>query len=758
MYYLFTTYFHLLEHTQRFFIRGHHVLNCKPILPILIILFFILFTSTAGYSEDPAQLVGRVVDKISEEPIENILVYLNPGYQYAETNAQGEYLITDIKPGKYEVSTQHVGYHSDQNQQVEIIPGEKVEVNFYLTEMHYSMSDAIVVTATRGKSSTQELPYTMSVVSEDRISLINPLNVSEVLQNIQGAYIKDYGGVGDLKTISLRGSNAGQVLVLLDGQRLNNPQTGEIDLSTISLDEIERVEILRGGSSAIYGADAIGGVLNMVTRRGQAPDGIGASLSVLGGSFITRSLDASIDIENDMVDGSVTYRRLNSDGDFSFTDQEGKDQTRQNNDLSSQNIFTAFKFELGQSPFKTNLDMSYGYYTSERGAPGPLDFPSFTARQWDTNQKFQTQFKGKVFNPLHSYNIQGFWNWNKNRFEEPEGFFATDSKNKSGNYGIESHIKSVILPHQILTYGLGYREEWMNSNQFQESHERNIYFFFVQDEIQFKSQLGVSPMSIEIIPALRYDSYSDFGSRWSPKIGASLSLGSEWQTILKLNAGSNFRAPTFNQLYWPSDVWSRGNPDLKPESGLDWDMGVNFRLPLLNRFSFDIVYFNIYMDDLIQWQSVDFIYTPVNVSKARTKGLEINTSLQLIDNILDIVGNYTYLDAKNKSDGEYNNKFLVYRSRHNLNITLNFRWNYFSFAYDYRNVSRQFSDEENSSEFEIKPYNISDFTLRFQPKFDNWQPTLSFQVRNVFDENYQIIRSYPLPGREFRVNLGVAYN
>ena len=164
------------------------------------------------------------------------------------------------------------------------------------------------------------------------------------------------------------------------------------------------------------------------------------------------------------------------------------------------------------------------------------------------------------------------------------------------------------------------------------------------------------------------------------------------------------------------------------------------------------------MDDLIQWQSVDFIYTPVNVSKARTKGLEINTSLQLIDNILDIVGNYTYLDAKNKSDGEYNNKFLVYRSRHNLNITLNFRWNYFSFAYDYRNVSRQFSDEENLSEFEIKPYNISDFTLRFQPKFDNWQPILSFQVRNVFDENYQIIRSYPLPGREFRVNLGVSYN
>jgi len=749
---------HMLEHTRCLITRGLHVLNCKQIPPILYFLFFILFTSTAGYGEDSAQLSGRIVNKISEEPIENILVYLNPGYRYAETNASGEYVIPNLPPGRYLISTKHVGYKPVQNQEIDITTGEIVDVNFYLTEMHYFMSDAIVVTATKGKSTTQELPHSMSVVSPERISLLNPLNISEALLNIQGVYIKDYGSVGDLKTVSLRGSNPEQVLVLLDGQRLNNPQTGQIDLSTITLDEIERVEILRGGSSAIYGADAIGGVLNMITRRGQTPDGIGSSLSVLGGSFNTRSLNASVDFKSNMIDGSVTYRRLNSDGNFSFTDPEGNDQTRQNNDLSSQNVFTALKFQFGQSPFKTDLDMSYGYYTSERGASGPLDFPSFTARQWDTNQQFHTQLKGKVINPLHSYNIQGFWNWNNNRFEEPEGFFATDSKNKSGNYGLESHLRSVILPHQVFTYGLGYREEWMNSNQLPENHDRSIYFFFVQDEIQFTSKIDQSAMSIEIIPAVRYDNYSDFGSRWSPKIGASVSYGSDCLTILKSNAGLNFRAPTFNELYWPSDAWSTGNPDLVPESGLDWDIGLNFRFPTLNRFSIDLIYFDIGMEDLIQWQSIDFIYMPVNVNKAKTKGLEINGSLQLIDNILNFVGNYTYLDAKNKSDGEYNNKFLAYRSRHNLNLTLNIRWNYFSFAYDYRYVSRQFGDEANSSEFEIKPYNISDFTFRYQPKFDNWQPILTFQVRNVFDENYQIIRSYPLPGREFRVKLGVAYN
>jgi len=707
------------------------------------------------------------VNKNSEKPIENTLVYLNSGYRYAETNSLGEYVISNLPAGSYFISTKHVGYTPIQNQQFDIKTSEKVEVNFYLSEMHYFISDAIVVTATKGKSTTQELPHSMSVVSPERISLLNPLNISEVLLNIQGAYIKDYGSLGDLKTVSLRGSNPEQVLVLLDGQRLNNPQTGQIDLSTISLDEIERIEVLRGGSSAIYGADAIGGVLNLITRRGQASDGIGASLSLLGGSFNTRSLDASLntrsldaslDFASEMVDGSITYRRLNSDGDFSFTDPEGNEQTRQNNDLSSHNVNTTMKIQFGQSPFKTDLDMSYGFYTSERGAPGPLYSPSLTARQWDTNQQFQTQLKGKVFNVLHSYNIQGFWNWNKNRFEEPEGFFATDSKNRSGNYGLESHIRSVILPHQALTYGLGYREEWMTSNQFQEDHDRNIYFFFIQDEIEFNSKIYESAMLFKIIPAVRYDSYSDFGSRWSPKIGGSLSLGSKWQMILKSNAGLNFRAPTFNELYW-LDAWSSGNPDLKPESGFDWDVGLNIRYPKFLNFMFDVVYFDMQMNDLIQWQTDSLFYsTIVNVSKVRNMGLEINSSIQLVENMVELRGNYTYLDARNKSNGKNFNNLLMYRSRHNLNLTLNWQWKYLSFAYDFRHVSRRFSDEENRADFELNSYNVSDLTFRFTQQFNKWQPTLTFQVRNIFDENYQIIRSYPLPGREFRVSLGVAYN
>ena len=156
----------------------------------LVFLVPLLSFSTA-YSDNNSQLTGRVISKISGNPVEHTLVYLKPGYRYAETNAQGEFVISNLEPGRYLISTRHVGYYSDQNKQIELNPGVTVTMNFSLVEKYYSTSDAIVVSATRSKSITQELPYTMSVVSPERISLLNPLNMSETLINIQGACIKE---------------------------------------------------------------------------------------------------------------------------------------------------------------------------------------------------------------------------------------------------------------------------------------------------------------------------------------------------------------------------------------------------------------------------------------------------------------------------------------------------------------------------------------------------------------------------------------
>jgi outer membrane receptor for ferrienterochelin and colicins len=599
----------------------------------------------------------------------------------------------------------------------------------------------------------------MDIISPERILRVSPLNVSEVLQNIQGTYVKDYGGFSALKSISLRGSSAAQVLLMLNGQRLNDPQTGEIDLSTLPSEGIERVEILRGGSSAMYGADAVGGVVNLITGKKQKSDGLDASLKIFGGSFNTNSYDGSLGFVDNWIKGSVGMQRVHSEGNFTYNDSVGSETQRENNDVSSYRVFSEFKFEFGDSSYKTHLDLNYRYLGSERGAPGSIEFPSLTARQWDTYQHFQTMLKGRLFSILNSYQINGFWHWNKSRFEETEGFFAADARNKSGNYGLETHARSVITPHHALTYGIGIRNEWMMSNQVSEDHNRQVYYLFIQNESNFDSKIGKFPLTIEVIPALRLDNYSDFGSRWSPKIGSGFKFGSELQTILKLNAGWSYRTPTFNQLYWPKSAWSSGNSDLKPESGFDWDLGLNIRYPKFQNLGFDVVYFDIRMKDLIQWQTdSQFFSMPVNVDKARNRGVEIKSSLQIIQDLVNINANYTYLDARNQSDNDLYNKFLVYRPRHSFNSTLNLIWQSLFVGLDYRYVGSRYTDGENNPEFELNPYDLLDFTIRFKPIYTKLQPTLVFQIKNIFNEQNDIIKNYPVPGREFRLSLELTYN
>jgi outer membrane cobalamin receptor len=700
-------------------------------------------------------LQGYVLEKRTKIPVSDTYIFLNPGDRFTTSNQSGEYKISEIPAGKYTIEIKRVGYKLDGLYQIDVDSGEVIRKEINLVPMVYSATDAIVVSATREKSTTMDIPHAMSLVPESLISLQSPLNSSEILNNIQGTFIKDYGGLNGLKTISMRGSSAEQVLVMLNGKRLNNPQTGQIDLGTLLLDGIERVEILRGGSSAIYGADAVGGVVNLITAQNKKSERFDASFNFLGGSFKTRSFGANLGLDIEWIKAELGYDRSKSDGDFSYEDLDGNEKKRQNNDITSHNVFADIFIHPGQSPVLSDIELLYQYYTSERGSPGSLEFASTTARQWDTRQNVQITLKGQVFNPLHKYQVQGFWRNDKTRFEEPEGFFATDARNRSTTYGLETHIRSTLSAAHALTYGVGLRKEAMQSNQFPSDHERDLDYFFLQDESNFDLALSQLPFEFDLIPAVRFDQYSDFGSRWSPKIGANLKFISEWQGAIKINAGSNFRAPTFNELYWPESAWSSGNPDLKPERGIDWDAGINLRFPALLHLKFDLVYFDIRMKDLIQWQTIDGFSRPANVNKSRNMGIELGSSIQFIENLVNLSGNYTYLDARNKSENEKNNHYLTYRPRHSLNLTFNLNWKFFSFNYDFRHVGRRFTDEENTHE--LAPYDISDITFRFNPYFSDLHPSLSFQVKNIFDVNYEILRYQPLPGREYRIRLEIGY-
>lgn len=721
------------------------------------VLIILLFAYEAGFAQKKSKLYGYIFDSQTGIPIEKACILMEPGNLGAETDQDGIYFVPDLAAGEYEYTVMMIGYNSIEGKRIILKSGESKEMNFFLDPVILSSSDGIVVTATRGKSLTSEIPASVDVISAEKIALKAPQNMAEVLDNVQGVFVKDYGGLTGVKTISLRGSSSEQVLVLLDGQRLNNAQNGQVDFSTISLEGVEKVEIVRGGNSALYGADAIGGVINIITKKDNTDKGFSGSAKYALGSFESQAMHASINYQQKRFGGSVSYRRLSSKGNFSYIDPYGNEQEKKNNDLISDDFFSRFNFIIGDSLFEKRIDLSYKYYASERGSPGTTDVPYYYARLWNKNHEANAIFSGKVINLLNDFRLQGYVHSSNSRYINDEGTVNIDSRYKNGTYGFEGQMRTVLNTNFVFTYGAGIRQDWLNSEEFPDDHSRESYYVFIQDESNFTWPAHSTLTSISIVPALRLDSFSDFGTHVSPKIGGVFNFGTQWKTALKWNVGISFRAPNFNELYWPADSWTVGNPDLKPEHGYDWDLGIRFRYPILTGLSMDITYFSISMKDLILWQSVNQIWMPLNVDKAQNNGVELNVSLEPFWNMLSLTTNYTFLDARNLSDEmTVHNKTLVYRPKHTFNFSLNFNWEDINLGYDLSYVGRRYVTPANT--VYLDPYNVSDIQMVYQRQFGKLRSIFSFQVRNIFDQKYEIIQYQPIPGREYRASINITFN
>ncbi|MCK4755219.1 MAG: TonB-dependent receptor, partial [Calditrichia bacterium] len=183
------------------------------------------------------------------------------------------------------------------------------------------------------------------------------------------------------------------------------------------------------------------------------------------------------------------------------------------------------------------------------------------------------------------------------------------------------------------------------------------------------------------------------------------------------------------------------------------------RYPVLTGLAFDLSYFDVHMKDLILWQMVGQIWMPLNVAKARNQGLEINLSLNPLMEVLTFSGNYTYLNAKNLSDDRnVYGKQLVYRPKHTANATIGLSWPVFTIQYRYRFVGRRHTKAANIDKLSLDPYRVSDIVISYHSGYEIWGWKISFQVKNFLDEQYEIIKYQPNPGREYRVNLSLSIN
>jgi vitamin B12 transporter len=578
--------------------------------------------------------------------------------------------------------------------------------------------DEVVVTAARMEEPLSKASASVTVVTAEEIAERGVTRLDEVLQDVVGLHVVSRGPAGSLSSASIRGSEASQVLVLIDGVRLNSPQNGQFDLNQlpVALNEIERVEVLRGAASALYGSNALGGVINIITRS--PADTPSTQVGWTEGERNTR-----------IVSGS-TSRQL---GDFRYrlgAESQESDGYRKNSDYDQYTVNGLF----GYSPAEdVDIELSAYHLDYKSSIPGSDSLPSPDAEQEDKRTVASLKVEAPV-GPV-KLTVRGIYEHHRNDYRNPGGRSPINETHKIDTYGSEIHAEKGYAGQTFLLGGDYYRDELDSTNIGDEDQEHGAVFGQYQADLM---------PTLTLLLGLRYDIHSDFDNELSPRAALHASLTDS--TRLRLSASKAFRAPTLNDLYWPEDAYSKGNPDLDPETAWEYELALDQILGERGRVSLAVFLRDV--DDLIQWQPTGAnwwdLWAPENVGEARIWGVEVDGQFSICS-FATIGGNYTYLHPKDRDTDEY----LLGKPRHETHgfvalkpfekTTLRFDGRYLRY---YPEATRKDKD-----------YFVADLALTHAIMLGEVAIDATVSVKNLFDKNYEANPGYPMPPRELFAGL-----
>ncbi len=624
--------------------------------------------------------------------------------------------------------------------------------------------DEIVISATRTPATLDNISASSSIVPEKQIRASTSTDLGHLLETTNLLGISDYGP-GGISTASIRGSSHEQVLVLVDGERLNCSRSGGIDLSNVPITYAKRIEIVRGGHSAMYGADAVGGIINIITKQ---PIGTKARAWSTLGAYDTTSwgLEASKQVKT--VSGLLSLSRSDSKADFPFEDKFGRELIRENADYMKRSVFGKLRWDISPA---ASLKLSGDHYYSDKGDPGFIGNYSPDAAKKDKSNGLKADLEHSLTEGAR-YKLSVYKRDATLRYMNPKEPYPCDDTHKTEAAGAELQVhllqnKSLLNPTFAkggikggLIWGISLRNDDITSTALG-GRERETYSGYIQQELAMSLDDNFLHLNtLMVFPALRWDHYSDFDAGISPKLGFLASFGEYRTATIKANIGSSYRAPTMNDLYWPPDAFTFGNPDLKPESSTNMDVGIHLRLiepPALPRISMircGISYFWNSFRDRIQWSpGADGKWSPQNLSEAHSEGLEaemrVHTSFWNVPDLLSLRTNYTFLRAEDMLGRQ-----LMYRPKHSLGYTFRVGtdrlWGQVQGLY----CSRRYRTVHNTKWLE--PFMKHDLQLGIERRL--WSTAylgVVFEVKNILDEKYQLVADYPLPGREWNVRTSI---
>lgn len=598
-------------------------------------------------------------------------------------------------------------------------------------------------------------------LEKDHLERLNVLSVADALRHFSGLQIKDYGGIGGIKTINVRSMGSQHTGIFYDGIELGNAQNGQIDLGQLSMENIESVSLYQGQRSAIFQTASDFGHAGTVYLRTRVPlfnigekrhlrikTQYGSSdlfrLTGLWEQKLSDRLSLSMHIEGLTASGKYPfrYRRLNYDHSVAYDTTA----TRHNGDVQSllaeANLFG--RFNQGHWSAK-----AYTFH-SNRGIPGAIVNNVWRRgeRQSDQNHFIQGQWQ-RDFASRYSMRIQGkYANYSTHYVNRDSTQFLADNRyNQQEGYLSTSHVVE-LTDWWSVSAALDYRFNGLDSDAHTiSSAHRNQLLSAWATAISYG---GFSAQG-SLLHTFAHDdkSQSSFINHRSSKLTPALFV--RWKALSDLSlhayAKQSYRLPTFNDLYY-TDM---GNALLKPETIRQYDLGLNWRF-----LKADFYHNRVHNKIVAYPKGQQFRWTMLNLGEVEINGIDLTLQQDFQVHRLGIhaMAQYTWqqaIDITSAQDSYYRDQ-IPYVPEHSGSATMEFDWNQRWFlSYHFNYVGERYSQQENIRYNHLQPWYTSDLNLQYHhPHF-----RVAVEVLNLLDQQYDVIANYPMPGRNFRCTLCV---
>ncbi|SEG51386.1 TonB-dependent receptor domain-containing protein [Vibrio hangzhouensis] len=587
-------------------------------------------------------------------------------------------------------------------------------------EQAHQTHETMVVTANRVEQQLKEVLAPIEVVDREEIEAIQAKSIAEVLRRLPGIQMANQGGVGQNTELYIRGRSSKNTLVLVNGVRIGSATTGSANLSAIPLDGVQRIEVIRGARAAVYGSDAVSGVVNIITTN---PNGSASKVKAGFGSFGSYNVGGTLSL------GDAKKGWLNL----------------------------------------TATHQSSNGYNVQPTSTNPID-----ADDDGYSSQYLVLDTGKKLNPNWLLKANGYYQKHYVEYDNPwTGVDKTDSDlyslSVATEYSRENFDSSLALTtnqDKAKSYGQGAAEGTISTNRVAVNWNNN---FRVSDALSvlggvdwYKDNVDNTTNAmtqdsrdngavfvgaiynrgiVSLEGNVRYDDNSAYGNYTTYQLGGGVDI-TEQLKFVALH-GTAFKAPTFNELYWPKQCgpWGcyEGNPDLVPEESDTSEIAVE------GAFDFAAIRLAAYRSNVDKMIASNGS-TNVNINKAKIEGIEVAT--QFDTGVIEHQVSYDYLDAKDEATG----KDLVRRARHSGKWNAAYAINSWRFDLSYLYQGKRYDDAANTKV--LDPYSLVDIAGTYY--FDNGV-TLGAKVGNLFNEEYETVSGYKTPERNYYVNASYEF-